>query len=221
MFRLLSQSDLSRCVAGRKLKCDNVPTEEQNEGGDMKTKTLKRQCRDLGELIIQLQDTHSEIKVAIIKGDLGTASMYAHDLADDMAAFAKDDAIQMTKAIDSFQDDDSDDESEGDAPSKRTPADKGIAASKADALHGQLVEGINELADKVIKLRKEWDRAGYAQDDAVKNDLLVLAIGIAEGLATTDSDPYTDYTTMRGLADEAQELTENLEDIANNYESEA
>ena len=61
----------------------------------MKTKTLERQCRDLGELITQLQDTHSEIKVAITKGDLGTASMHAHELADDMACFAKDDAIQM------------------------------------------------------------------------------------------------------------------------------
>ena len=71
----------------------------------MKTKTLERQCRDLGELIAQLQDTHSEIKVAIIKGDLSTASMHAHELADDMACFAKDDAIQMAKAIDSYQDD--------------------------------------------------------------------------------------------------------------------
>ena len=185
----------------------------------MKTKTLKRQCRDLGELITQLQDTHSEIKVAIIKGDLGTASMHAHELADDMACFAKDDAIKMTEAIDSFQDDD--DEDDGDAPSARTPADEGIAASKADALHGEIVEGINDLGGKVVKLRKEWDRAGYAQDDAVRNDLLVLAIGIAEGLATTDSDPYTDYTTMRGLADEAQELARNLADIADNYQSEA
>ena len=105
MFRLLSELDLSRCVAGRKLTCDNAPAEEQNEGGEMKTKALERQCRDLGELITQLQDTHSEIKVAIIKGDLGTASMHAHELADDMACFAKDDAIQMAKAIDSYQDD--------------------------------------------------------------------------------------------------------------------
>ena len=85
--------------------------EEQNEGGNMKTKTLKRQCRDLGELITQLQDTHSEIKVAIIKGDLGTASMHAHALADDMACFAKDNASQMAQAIDSFQDDDDEEES--------------------------------------------------------------------------------------------------------------
>ena len=179
----------------------------------MKTKTLERQCRDLGELITQLQDTHSEIKVAIIKGDLGTASMHAHELADDMACFAKDDAIQMAQAIDSYQDDNGDDE-EGDAPSESTPADEGIAASKADALHGQLVEGLNELATTVVKLRKEWDKAGYAQDDAVRDDLLIHAIDIAGELANPNSDHYADDPSMRRLANKAHKLEQNLSDIA-------
>ena len=95
----------------------------------MKTKTLERQCRELGELIVQLQNTHSEIKVDIIKDDLGTASMHAHELADDMACFAKDDAIQMAEAIDSYQDDDED----GDSTPSKVEARKQLMQAAQEA----------------------------------------------------------------------------------------
>ena len=183
----------------------------------MKTKTLERQCRDLGELITQLQDTHSEIKVAIIKGDLGTESMHAHELADDMACFAKDDAIQMAQAIGSYQDDD---EEKGDAPSESTPADEGIAASKADAHYAQIVQDTNKLAEKVATLRSAWNATGYNKDDGVRDDLLIHALGIAGRLAYPNSNLYADDPSMRQLANDAERLSRNLSDIADDLEAE-
>ena len=50
----------------------------------MKIKTLERQVRDLQNLIDELQDTHVELKAAIIGGDLGEASMHANDLVSDL-----------------------------------------------------------------------------------------------------------------------------------------
>ena len=333
----------------------------------MKTKTLERQCRDLGELITQLQDTHSEIKVAIIKGDLGTASMHAHELADDMACFAKDDAIQMAQAIDSYQDDDEEGDDhdprahaktklhqtadklgielvfkaredgldymacqgllqnrmgeaaksgcetftieyddratttvsgdptgrpstladeEDDIPSeaearkqlmqaaqeagielvvktvdkedaieytecvghligqmKRAaengaeeftlevdcpwgggdddPAAQGEAAATADALRAELAVGAGRLANKSIQLHKAWDEAGYSEDDAVREDLLVVAAQILGALNVADGNSNPDHTFMRNLAKMAEELAANLDVIATDLEPEA
>ena len=251
----------------------------------MNTKTLEKQCRNLGELISELKDTHSEIKEAIIKGDLGEASMYAHDLAEDMMAFAKDDAIQMAQAIDSYEEDE--EEEEGDAaPSEAEarkklmqaareagielivkivdkedaleytecvghligqmktaaengaetftlevdcpwgggdddPAAQGEAAATADVLRDELARGAGKLADKSIQLHKAWDEAGYSEDDAVREDLLVVAAQILGGLNVVDGNSNPDHTFMRNLAKMAEELAANLDTIAADYESEA
>ena len=74
----------------------------------MKVKDLERQVRDLQGLIDELQDTHAELKAAIISKDLGEASMHAHDLVDSLDCIRKDYAGPLTEEIDSYQDDDDD-----------------------------------------------------------------------------------------------------------------
>ena len=66
----------------------------------MQTKILERQARDLGSLIRELQDTHSELKVALIQRDYAQSSMYAHDLAGDLDTIKNKYADPLTIAID-------------------------------------------------------------------------------------------------------------------------
>ena len=104
---------------------------------------------------------------------------------------------------------------------KSSPADEGIAASKADALRAKLAEGAGELADISIALRKAWDKAGYSEDDAIREDQLVLAAQILGGLNVVDGKSGPDATFMRSVANLAKELAENLDTIATDYEVEA
>ena len=186
----------------------------------MKTKTLERQVRDLQNLIDELQDTHAELKAAVIEGDLGTASMHANDLVGDLESIKTKYATPLALEIDSHLDDDDEEGESTPSKEKSGPADEGIAASKADALHAQIIDDTNKLADKVASLRSAWDAAGYSKDDGVRDDLLLHALDIAGELANPNSDHYADDPSMRRLANDTKRLAENLSDMASDLEAE-
>ena len=63
--------------------------------------------------------------------------------------------------------------------------------------------------------------AGYSENDAVRDDLLVVAAQILGGLNVVDGNSNPDHTFMRNLAKMAEELTANLDVIATDLEPEA
>ena len=68
---------------------------------------------------------------------------------------------------------------------------------------------------------RHGNEAGYSEDDAVREDLLIVAVQIVGDLNVVDGNSNPDHTFMRNLAKMAEELAANLDVIATDLEPEA